>query len=60
MSEYEKPSVINLRLENAKPDFITKRIMDVVSAMERELGRGVVVSIDEVSARYRELPLKLK
>ena len=30
---YSKPSVINLRLENARPEFVTGRIIDVVSAM---------------------------
>ena len=56
---YEKPSVINLRVENAKPDFITRRIIEVVSEMKKELEEGVVVSVDEISARYRNLPLKL-
>jgi len=57
---YTKPSVINLRLENARPDFITKRIIEVVSAMEKELKGGVVVSVDEISARFRNLPLRLE
>ena len=55
---YSKPSLINLRLENASPDSVTSRIIDVVSVMERELKRGVVVTIDETSARYRDLPIQ--
>ena len=55
---YTKPSLINLRLENAKPDFVTLRIIDVISVMERELKQGVVVTIDETSARYRDLPIQ--
>jgi predicted nuclease of predicted toxin-antitoxin system len=55
---YSKPSLINLRLENASPDFVTSRIIDVVSVMERELKQGVVVTIDETSARYRDLPIQ--
>jgi predicted nuclease of predicted toxin-antitoxin system len=43
LSGYEKPSVINLRVDNARPDFIT---------------RGIVVSVDEISARYRSLPIE--
>ena len=54
---YEKPSVINLRLENANPKFVTSRIIQVVSEMEKELAVGVVVSVDETSARYRNLPI---
>ena len=55
---YEKPSAINLRFENAKPDFVTKRIVEIVSLMEKELGEGIVVSADEESIRYRNLPIK--
>jgi len=55
---YSKPSLINLRLENATPNFVTSRIIDVVSVMERELKQGVVVTIDETSARYRDLPIQ--
>jgi predicted nuclease of predicted toxin-antitoxin system len=42
---YTKPSLINLRLENARPDFVTSRIIDVISIMERELRQGVVVRL---------------
>ena len=57
---YSKPSLINLRLENAKPDFITERIIDVVSFMEKELEEGVVITVDETSVRYRNLPIKIE
>jgi predicted nuclease of predicted toxin-antitoxin system len=56
---YTKPSVINLRLENPKPDLVSARIVDVVSMMEKDLEEGVVITIDETSARYRNLPIKL-
>jgi len=55
---YEKPSVINLRFENAKPDFITNRIIEIIKELERELDKGIVVSVDEISARYRNLPIE--
>ena len=54
---YEKPSLINVRLEEARPDYVTSRIIDTVSALEPELTRGAVVTVDETSARYRYLPL---
>jgi predicted nuclease of predicted toxin-antitoxin system len=57
---YNKPSVINLRLENANPDFMATRIIDVVSEMGKELEEGVVISVDETSARYKNLPIRLK
>jgi predicted nuclease of predicted toxin-antitoxin system len=60
LSGYEKPSLINLRLENPRPDLVTSRIIEVVSTMERELEEGVVVTIDETTARYRNLPIGLE
>ena len=57
---YEKPSVINLRFENAKPEFITNRIVEIVNELEKELEEGIVVSVDETSARYRNLPIETK
>ena len=53
---HAEPSLMNLRLENARPDFVTSRIIDVVSVTE-ELKQGVVVTTDETSARYRDLPI---
>ena len=55
---YEKPSVINLRIEDARPESITSRIVEVVLEMEKELEEGIVVSVDEISARCRSLPIK--
>ncbi len=60
LGEYGKPSVINLRFENAKPDFITNRIVEIVKEFEKELDEGIVVSVDEISARYRNLPIETK
>jgi predicted nuclease of predicted toxin-antitoxin system len=54
---HSKPSVINLRLEKANPDYVATRIMEVVPAMVKELAEGVVVSVDETSVRYRNLPI---
>jgi len=59
---YAKPSLINLRFENARPDFVAAHIhiIDVVSTMEKELEEGVVVTVDEASARYKNLPVRLE
>jgi predicted nuclease of predicted toxin-antitoxin system len=54
---FDTPSVINLRIENMFPDFVTHRIIEVVSQLEEELIRGIVVSVDEFSARFRPLPI---
>ncbi len=56
---YEKPSVISLRFENAKPEFITNRIIEIVNEMEEELEEGIIISVDETSGRYRNLPIEI-
>lgn len=53
----DSPSVINLRLENMHPHFVTQRIIDIVSQLEEELKKGIVVSVDDISARFRNLPI---
>lgn len=54
---YEKPSLINARLEEAKPEQVTSRIVDTVAELEEELVKGAVVTVDEDSVRYRYLPI---
>lgn len=55
---YEKPSVISLRLFDMSPDSATNRIIEIVSQLEEELKQGIVVSVDDISARFRNLPIK--
>lgn len=54
---YDKPSVVSLRFDNADPNFIADRIVEIVKEFEEELKEGVVISVDETSARYRNLPI---
>ena len=58
LGRFKKPSVINLRVENAAPEFITKRIVETVESLEKELEEGAIISVDEKSARYRNLPIE--
>jgi predicted nuclease of predicted toxin-antitoxin system len=55
---YEKPSVISLRLFDMSPDFVTNRIIEIVSQLEKELEQGIVVSVDDTSAKFRDLPIR--
>jgi len=52
LSGYAKPSLINVRLENPRPDLVLARI--------KELEEGVVITVDETSARYRNFPIRLE
>ena len=55
---FRKPSLINLRLTNPKPEMITTRVIEVVASLVNELQSGIVVTVDEDSIRYRTLPIK--
>ena len=54
---YAGPSVISLRLEEPHPMLVARRLVDVVSEIVRQLKEGIVVSVDEATARYRNLPI---
>jgi predicted nuclease of predicted toxin-antitoxin system len=51
------PSVISLRLDNAKPDKITWILNAVLPQIKTELAEGAIISIDEKEYRIRKLPI---
>ncbi|MDO9287769.1 MAG: DUF5615 family PIN-like protein [Thermodesulfovibrionales bacterium] len=57
-SGLNSPSVISLRVANAKPDMITRLLTTVLPRIEVELTEGAIVSIDEKEYRIRKLPVK--
>jgi predicted nuclease of predicted toxin-antitoxin system len=59
LNGFDKPSVISFRVEEPQSAYITKRTMEVVVALENELAAGIIVSVDETSVRYRELPIQI-
>ena len=52
-----KPSVISLRLNNARPEVITRVLRQVLPQIETQLSEGVIVSIEETRFRVRKLPV---
>ena len=51
------PSVISLRVANAKPDKITWILNAVLPQIKTELAEGAIISIDEKEYRIRKLPI---
>ena len=45
---------------NISPLTVEGLRFEIVSEMEKELEEGIVVSVDETSARYRNLPIEIK
>ena len=51
------PSVISLRVANAKPDKITWILNVVLPQIKTELAEGAIIAIDEKEYRIRKLPI---
>jgi len=57
LSGESAPSVIQLRLERAWPDLVSRRRIDVMPSLREELERGAIASVDEHQLRIRILPV---
>lgn len=53
------PSIVSLRVDDAKPDIITQILLNVLPLIETYLTEGVIVSIDEKEYRIRKLPVQV-
>lgn len=52
-----RPSIISLRIGNAKPSVVSKLLKEVIPLIEKALIDGAIVSVDENSFRIRKLPI---
>ncbi|MDZ7341342.1 MAG: DUF5615 family PIN-like protein [candidate division KSB1 bacterium] len=57
-SGYDRPSVVSLRVGNAKPLTIANILLVILPQIEEDLAQGVIVSVDETEFRIRKLPIK--
>jgi len=56
-SGLNRPSIISLRLPNAKPKHVTKILLTILPQIEADLMDGVIVSVEETQYRVRKLPV---
>jgi len=52
------PSVISLRVANAKPDIITRILITMLPLIDADLIEGTIISIDEKEYRIKKLPVE--
>lgn len=52
------PSVVSLRVANARPDIIAEILVTVLPSIEAYISEGAIVSIDEYGYRVRILPVE--
>ena len=58
IGKYQLPSIILFRLNNETSEVINKRLMDVIENSRNSFTKGVIVSVDELRHRIRELPIE--
>jgi predicted nuclease of predicted toxin-antitoxin system len=54
----DKPSVIQIRADDVRPDAIGRQVIAAVRQMQAELLSGALLSVDPVRFRLRLLPLR--
>lgn len=52
------PSVISLRVTDAKPGIITSILLNVLPSIEAFIAKGAIVSIDEYGYRVKQIPIE--
>jgi len=57
LGRYNQPSLVTLRLSSAKPDIVTRRLLEVLPQLEKELTEGSALTIEDSSVRIRKLPI---
>lgn len=56
-SGYNRPSVISLRVGNAKPLTIANLLLAILPQVVEDIIKGAIVSVDETEYRVRKLPI---
>ena len=56
----EKPSVVQIRAEDVRPDVIGKQVIAALKQMAAELEEGALLTVDSNRTRLRILPLQPK
>lgn len=57
VSQDNLPSVIIFRLKNTLPNFVSSRLLTVLSECEKKLNEGAIIIIEDYRYRVRNLPL---
>jgi len=52
-----RPSVVSLRIGNAKPQVVSEVLKTVLPLIEADLNNGAIVSVEETYFRVRKLPI---
>ncbi len=59
-SQDDKPSIVQVRAKDARPEYIGNDVVSALRQMERELEEGALLTIDPQRSRLQLLPLGLR
>jgi predicted nuclease of predicted toxin-antitoxin system len=57
-TQFEKPSVVQIRAEDLRPERIGRAVIAAVTQMAISLEEGALLTVDPIRARLRILPLR--
>ena len=55
-----KPSVVQIRSDELRPEFIARQVIAALTQMRAELAEGALITVDPKRVRLRLLPLSKK
>lgn len=57
LGNYQRPSLITLRLSNPDPEIITQKLLENIFHISEDLMEGCAITIDDKRIRVRRLPI---
>ena len=57
VTDFDSPSVIQLRKQDINPNNDQRELFDVLSRFNDEIEKGAIISIDKLGSRVRILPI---
>jgi predicted nuclease of predicted toxin-antitoxin system len=58
LGNFNRPSLITLRMFSADPKAVTRRILEILPIIEKDLKEGCAVTADKGAIRIRKLPIE--
>ncbi len=57
VSRENLPSIVIFRVQNARPEFVSTRLLSILSKCEEDLEAGAIVIVNDTRYRLRRLPI---
>ena len=58
LSGHHRPSLVTLRLSEADPQVVARKLISAKRELEPKLAEGYAITIEEQAIRFRKLPIR--